>query len=195
MKRISLLILLPTMAVCADPVTPAIPPVPAKKRPALLTSDLNGRDMLFIGQAVEHGKILNFLATQAEKTGNAGLSDFGKSIVKSGGVQSAVIQSLAEMRKVRVAIAESAEQKKYAVQFSRLEGPELEKAILKALIDTNTMAVSFCELSEKSGDPAIRGCVIQMLPQLRENLVVAQTLAGLSPDHDAPGKARKDPAR
>ena len=195
MKRPLILILLPAIAIYADSVVPGQPPAPVKKKPALLSSDLNGRDMLFIAQAVEHGKTLNFLATQAEKTSNAGLSEFGKGIVKSGAVQSAVIQSLAEMRKVRVATGESAEQKKYTVQFSKVTGPELEKAILKALIDTNSMAVTFCELSEKSGDSAIRGCVVQMLPQLRENLVVAETLAGLSPIGEPARKTGSQPLR
>lgn len=195
MKRPSLLLLLAAISAIAEPTAPAPTLAPVKKKPALLSSEMNGRDMLFITQAAELGKTLNFLASCAEQSGNAGLSEFGKGIMKSGAAQSAVIQSLAEMRKVRVAPGESLEQKKYAGQFSKLEGPDLEKAILKALIDMNTMAVTFCELSEKSGDSAIRGCVVQMLPQFRENLVVAETLAGSSPSAGATRKVEPQPSR
>lgn len=140
--------------------------------------------MLFITQAVEHGKTVNFLAIQAEKTSNSGLTDFAKSMMKTGVVQSAVIQSLAEMRRVRVSSADSVAQKKYALQFSMLQGSELDKAILNAVIETNGTAVKFYESSENSGDSAIRACVSQMLPQLREHLLVAQTLAGLPLEKD-----------
>ncbi len=191
MQKTLILILLSAVAASAEPIVPGKSPTPPRKKPPLLSSDLNGRDMLFIAQAVEHGKTVNFLAAQAEKTSNPGLSDFGKSITKSGAVQSAVIQSLAEMRKVRVPSAESAEQKKYTLQFSKLQGAELDKAILNALIETSGTAVVFYELSEDSGDSAIRGCVGQILPQLREHLLVARTLAGSTFKEDPARKLQK----
>ena len=176
MKRIALLLLACSTALAQQP---------AAKKPELLTSDLNGRDMLFIAQAMDHGKTLTFLATQATKTTNPELRGFGSSLVQAIAGQSAVLNSLAEMRRVRVPEADSLTQKKYAARFAKLDGQRLDKAILDAFIETDERVVMTYELAAKSSDPTIREFVSQTLPQLREHLVFVQSLAGISPNRAA----------
>lgn len=152
---------------------------PAKK-PALLNSDLNGRDMLFIAQAIDHGKTLSFLATRAAKTTNPELRGFATGLVKTITGQGVVLSSLAEMRRVRVTEGESITAKKYSERFAKLDGTKLDKAILDAFIETDERVVMTYELAEKSTDPTIREFVAQTLPQLREHRVFVQSLAGIS---------------
>lgn len=176
MKRFIVFLLLCASTLAQQPATKPV------KKPVLITSDLNGRDMLFIAQAIDHGKTLSFLATSATKTTNPELRGFSSGLVKTITGQGVVLSSLAEMRKVRVTEGESITAKKYSERFRKLEGPKLDKAILDAFIETDERVVMIYELAEKSTDPTIREFVSQTLPQLREHLVFVQNLAGISPN-------------
>lgn len=175
MKRIALLLLAGSAALAQQPAAPV-------KKPALLTSDLNGRDMLFIAQAVDHEKTLTFLAIRASQVPNPELRGFATRLAKSIAVQSAVLNSLAEMRHVRVPDGDSISQNKYRDRFEKLDGQRLHKAILEAFLETSERAVMTYELAEKSGDSTIREFVSQTLPPMREHLLFLQSLAGVSPN-------------
>ena len=185
MKRIAFLLILSAAALAQQPA----------KKPALFTSDLNGRDMLFIAEAMEHGKTLSFLAARAAKVTSPELRGFGAGLVKTFAGQGVVLGSLAEMRRVRVPEGDSTAAKKYSDRFAKLDGALLEKAILEALIETDERVVMTYELAATSADPTIREFVSQSLPQLREQLVFVQSLAGISPNRAvAPAEPEQQPS-
>jgi predicted outer membrane protein len=158
---------------------PAAAPKP--KKPALLSSDMNGRDLLFISQAADIGKTLTSLAITAERAKSPELQEFGGNLVKSIAAQSVVLNSLAEMRNIRIANTENAAQKKFAVRLTKLEGNRLDKALLDAFLEADEQAIAIYESAEKSTDPTIREFVKQTLPQLREHQAFIQALAGIRP--------------
>ena len=103
-------------------------------------------------------------------------------LAKSIAVQSAVLNSLAEMRHVRVPDGDSISQNKYRDRFEKLDGQRLHKAILEAFLETSERVVMTYEIAEKSGDSTIREFVSQTLPPMREHLLFLQSLVGVSPN-------------
>jgi hypothetical protein len=181
MLRILPLICLATIAATAQ--EPAAKPVaPKPKKPALLTSDLSGRDLLFISEAADIGKTLTFLAISATKAKTPELRGFSEDLMKSVAAQGAVLTSLADMRSVKVSTNENIAQKKYAARFANLEGNRLDKALLDAFLTTEEQAITTYKLGEKSSDPTIREFVAQTLPQLRQHHAFLQSLAGIPPE-------------
>jgi len=101
----------PKKPVVAVPAVPAQPASPSEKPVAsatLINSDLGGRDMTFLSQAIDLGKALRYLASQTPRTSNPALRGFGDDLVKTLAAQSAVLNTVAEMRKVTVGDGESA---------------------------------------------------------------------------------------
>lgn len=154
---------------------------PAKK-PALLNSSLSGRDLLFISEAAAVGKTLTFLAISATKSKTPELRGFGEDMMKSVAAQGAVLNSLADMRSVRISTQENIAQKRYAERFAKLEGNRLDKALLDAFLDTEEQAITIYRVGEQSSDPTVREFVAQTLPQLQQHHAFLRTLAGIPPE-------------
>lgn len=175
------------------------PAKPAQKnppKPALVSSSLNGRDLLFVAHAAGHGRTLSYLASQAAKTNDAGLREIGERLVKSATQQEALLSNLAEMHNLRMPTDDSAVHKEYAARLAKLEGERLKLALLDALIETQKRAIAAYELPDQSAAPAIRSFAIETLPQLRENLAAAQSLAGNNPRPSTQKQeSRTEPAR
>ena len=64
-----------------NPAVPAVPAMPTgiAKPPELIGSDLNGREMTFLSNAIELGKTFRYLASQVERTSNPALRGFSAS--------------------------------------------------------------------------------------------------------------------
>ena len=174
----------PVKAVPAVPAQPVNPTEAKKPTPPLINSDLGGRDMQFVAQAIDLGKALRYLAMQIPRTSNPSLRGFGDDLVKTLGAQSKVLNAVAEMRQVKVSEAESVTEKRIAERISKLEGIRLEKAILDAFLEVDRQAVATYEIGAKSEDPTIREFVAQTLPQARGHLALVQTMAGIAPNKE-----------
>lgn len=182
---------------------PANPAAQAAKPAGLIDSDLVGRDLSFIAQAIDLGKAMNYLARLAGRTEKPELRGFGDDLVKTLTAQSAVLSTLAEMRKVSTPAGESATQKQIEAKLGKLTGVKLEKAILDAFIDLDKRMIAAYELSANSPDPTIAKFVEQTLPQAKEHLIYVQSMVGIAPKSppvvaqppvDAPGGEKAKPA-
>ncbi|MEQ1852208.1 MAG: DUF4142 domain-containing protein [Chthoniobacteraceae bacterium] len=176
-------------AKAAVPAQPAVASDSAKPPSQLISSDLGGRDMVFVAQAVDLGKALRYLATQTPRTSNPALRGFGDDIVKTLAAQTAVLNTVAEMRQLKIPDTESATEKRIAEKVAPLEGIKLEKALLDAFIDVDRQLISAYELGAKSDDVTIRKFVDQTLPHAREHLVLVEAMAGMSSNRPAPVSA------
>ncbi len=174
----------PKKPVAAVPAVPAQPASPSGK-PAtpttLINSDLGGREMAFLAQAIDLGKALRYLASQTPRTANPALRGFGDDLVKTLAAQSVVLNTLAEMRKIPVGDGASASEQTLAGKISKLEGTKLEKAILDGFMDVDRRVILAYELGAKSEDLTIRKFVEQTLPQARKHLVLVESMAGIAP--------------
>lgn len=175
----------PVKPVPAVPAQPSNSPTAKKSSAPLISSDLGGRDMLFVAQAIDLGKALQYLALQTPRTSNPALQGFGEDLVKTLAAQSKVLNTVAEMRQVKVSETESSTEKRIATRISNLDGLRLEKAILDAFLEVDREAVATYEIGAKSDDATIREFANQTLPQTRHHLALVQTMAGITPDKNS----------
>jgi hypothetical protein len=178
----------------AAPAVPAVPAAPAKsqeapaKPAAIISSDVGGRDLVFIANALEVSKTLTFLAGQAGHTSNATLKGYGDDLVKTLAAHGAVLNTVAEMRNVKPP-TESPSEKRLVEKLAKLEGAKLEKSILDAFIEMDERMVATYELGAKSEDVTIAKFVEQALPQARQHLELMQGMAGIAPKRRPAPKA------
>lgn len=179
----------------AVPAAVAAPAVPAKsatageapKRGALIDSDMDGRDLTFLSSAIELGKTFRYLASQTPRAANPALRSFGEDLVQTLSAQGAVLNTVAEMRRMRIPETQGEAQRQLAAKFEKLDGVKLEKALLDSFREADAQAIAIYEMGAKSDDPTIRKLSEQTLPQFREHLVVVQTMTGIAPRR-APGE-------
>ena len=162
---------------------PAVPAVPTGigKPTELIGSDLNGREMTFLSNAIELGKTFRYLASQVERTANPGLRGFGEDLVKTLSAQGAVLNTVAEMRQLKIPEAQGAAEQRLAAKLEKLEGVKLQKMLLDSFREADRLAIATYELGAKSDDVTIRNLCEQTLPQLREHLAVVETMTGIAP--------------
>ena len=175
----------PKKAVKAVPAVPAVPSKPdetaaAKTSPTLINSDLSGRDVSFIAHAMDLGRALRYLATQTPRTTNPTLRGFGDDLVRTMAAQSAVLNTVAEMRQMKVPGGQSATERRIADKIAALDGIPLEKAILDAFLAVDAQVITAYEVGVTSQDQTIRKFAEQTLPQVREHLVLVEAMAGIS---------------
>lgn len=170
----------------AKTAVPAVPasashPSTGKKHSPLFDSDLGGRDLAFLADAVELGSAMRYLADQAERTKNPVLRGFGTELVRTLAAQSTVLNVVAEMRKIRIPEAESYAERRFAAKVASLEGVKLDKALLDSFRELDRRSVATYEMGARSADPLILQLCEQTLPHLREHLRLVQTMTGIAP--------------
>jgi predicted outer membrane protein len=171
----------PAPAARAVPAKPAVPSQNSAPAAALISSDLGGRDMVFLEQAIDLGKALRYLAAQASRTSNSTLLGFADDLARTLAAQSAILNTLAEMRKISVSDTQSASEVALSNKITTLEGAKLEKAILDGFIEIDRQVILTYELGASSQDPTIRKFVEQTLPKARKHLEVIESMAGVAP--------------
>ena len=151
-----------------------------KPQPRLISSDLNGRELQFITSAVEVRSVLVFLARHAAETQNPSLRSLGEELQKNLPNQTAVLTTLAEMRKVPVPET-SPRQQALEKKFADAKGARLEKVLLDALLEANQELVATCEVGQRSSDKSVQQFAEQTLPYARGTLSRVQAMAGIAP--------------
>jgi hypothetical protein len=171
----------PKSAVRALPVSPSRSSGSVKRSGGLIDSDLGGRDLAFLANALEAEKALRFLATRAKRTENPGLRGFGERLLKTLAAQSAALGVVAEARKIRIADGPSDTERRIALKIADLEGIRLEQGLLDQFREVERRALATYEFGFASNDPTIRTLCEQTLPRLREQLTLVETMAGIAP--------------
>jgi hypothetical protein len=176
----------PKRVKAAVPAVPATPSVTAKPAGALIDSDLNGREMTFLSSAIGLGKTFRYLASQAPRTANPALRGFGDDLVKTLSAQSAVLNTVAGMRNLKIPDAQDAAERRLAAKLEKLEDIKLEKMLLDSFREADRQAIAIYEMGVKSDDLTIRNLSEQTLPQLREHLLIVEAMTGIAPKRTAP---------
>jgi hypothetical protein len=170
-----------------DTVAPTTFEGHAPKPRRLISSDLGGRELHFITSALELRNALVFLARQTAEAKNGTLQQLGDEIQKTLPAQTAVLTTLAEMRKVSVP-EESKREQNLGKKLASVKGARFEKALLDALLDANQELVTTCEEGLRSADKSVQQFAEQTLPYARGTLARVQSMAGIAPRR-APGTA------
>lgn len=170
----------------AKPAKPAAPSTPAASasspvgNPGIITSDLAGRDLYVIAQALDVGRAMNFLARQAARTEKPELRGFGDDLVKTLAAQGAVLETFAEMRNVRVPGENSPTQKNVADRLAGLAGVKLEKVFLDTFIELDRRLIGAYELGSKSTDATLAKFAEQALADAKDHLAFVQSMMGIA---------------
>jgi predicted outer membrane protein len=191
MKLISALTLFSTLALSAadnpKPATPAESVAPTtlegraqKPRRLLISSELNGRELQFITSALDVRGTLVYLARQTAESKNPTLKKLGQEIQDTLPTQTAVLTTLAEMRKVSIP-EDSSRQQNIARKLADVKGARFEKVLLDALLDTNQELVKTCEAGLQSSDKSVKQFAEQTLPYAQGTLARVQAMAGIAP--------------
>ena len=169
------------------PAVPAVPAVPAassenaKPVAVLIESDLDGREMTFLTRAIEIGKTYGFLADQVKRITKPAMGGFVDDLVNTLAAQSKVLNTVAEMRNIRIPGGQGATEGRLAAKFGTLEGARLEKALLDSFRETDRQAVAIYEMGVQSKDLTIRKLCEQTLPKIREHLAKIEAMTGIAP--------------
>lgn len=178
------------------PAVTAVPASPSSgkaKRGGLIDSDLGGRDLAFLANALEVGQAQRFLAAQAERTANPDLRGFGEDLVKTLAAQSTVLKAVADMRKIRISEGQSDTERRIAIKLADLDGIRLEKALLDQFREVDRRALATYELGSTSNDATIRKLCEQTLPQIRGHLTFVDAMAGIAPKREPAATERPVP--
>ena len=168
----------------AAPAAPAAA-APAKpsgsaKAPEIISSEVGGRDLVFIANALDLGKALEYLGGEAAKSENPGLQGLGTELLKNLATNSAVVGTVAEMRNINNP-KESPTQKRLAEKLEKLNGAKREKVLLDLFIEIDGRMAATYDLGRQSADPTILKLSKEAYPQTQEHLFLVQSLAGIAP--------------
>ncbi|MEO6740000.1 MAG: DUF4142 domain-containing protein [Chthoniobacteraceae bacterium] len=148
---------------------------------ALIESEMDGNEMTFLTRAIEIGKTYGFLAEQVKRVTKPVMGGFGDDLTNTLAVQSKVLNSVAEMRDMKIPDAQGAGAARLAAKLEKLEGVRLEKALLDAFRETDRQAITIYELGVQSEEQTVRKLSEQTLPKLREHLAKIEAMTGIAP--------------
>ncbi len=171
------------VAVAATPAKPS-PGAAGTKAAGIISSDINGKDLDFVVNALDLGKALEYLTAEAAKAANPGLRGVSGELAKTLAGNSAVVSTVAEMRGIHVP-ADLPTQKRLAEKLGKLSGAKREKVLLDMFIEVDERMVATYESGRKSPDPTILKLSEQAFPQMQEHLFLVQSLAGMAPKRAA----------
>ncbi len=179
-----------TAPVAAPPKTPAAAPaktpaasatpVPAKST-ALISSDVSGRDLLFLTSAVENGRVQLYLGSLAKSRATTEqVKAMGAVLSETQADENQNLTRLAAMKGVNIPAGDSAAKKALAKKLEALTGPKFDKALMDELVSANQRALSNYESAQQSKDSDIKSFVGVGLPMAKEKLLLANKMSGTS---------------
>ena len=177
-------------------VAPAIADVKGTgRRGQLLSSEIGGRDLLFLTTALENGHLQLYLGELAKaKAGTEQVKAVGEVLASNQAEENEKLARLAAAKGVTLPGGEAAAKKTLAAKFGKLTGPKLDKALLEEIIQVNERAVSAYEAAAQTKDEEIKAFVDENLPLAKEKLTLTNKMTGNKPRNDQrPGfRARID---
>ena len=156
---------------------------------ALITADIGGRDLQFLTNSIEHGRMLHYLCELAkDKAGTEQVKVIGGVLASAQDEENNKLARLAAMKGITASSDEPAGKKGVAAKLNKLSGPKLDKALMEEIIGASEKAVKTYEAAAKSQDEDIKAFVEQGLPLAKEKLLLVNKMGGNAPrGGNAPG--------
>ncbi len=156
---------------------------PAGENPEglIISSELNGRDLEFFHNATELGGLETWLGEQAAKRGEADrVKAVGGALEEAQAEENKRVAELAKRKGVALpdAAAKPAAQQKIEQQLAKLSGPGFDKAVLEQISLVTQQALDAYQGAALSTDTDVKKLATQMLPLVRDKLILANRLAG-----------------
>ncbi|HEV7405801.1 MAG TPA: DUF4142 domain-containing protein [Chthoniobacteraceae bacterium] len=156
---------------------------PAGENPEglIISTTLNGRDLEFFTTALELGAVESWLGGQAAKRGEADrVKAIGEALQEAQAEENQRLADLAKRKGVALPAetAVSAGRRKIEQQLAKLSGPGFDKAVLEQISIVTEQALAAYQGGVLSTDPDVKNFATQLLPLIRDKLVLANRLAG-----------------
>ena len=162
--------------------SPAAPEQEESIHSTLITSDLGGRDLRFLTDAIEHGKTQLYLGELARtKATSDQVKAVGEALASTQAEENRKLVRLGAMKGVNLSADEPHGKKALEARLAKLSGPKLEKTILEEIVAVNTRAVATYEAAVETQDDDIKAFVDQGLPLAEEKLRLAGKMTGMAP--------------
>jgi predicted outer membrane protein len=162
-----------------------LPETPGEPHPGLITSELLGKDLEFLTNTIELGRVQSWLVKMAqEKAETPEVRSLGGALSEIQADENKFVAKLAAAKGVVVpsAGAPVGEEKKISATLTRLSGSKLEKALLEEIVAAAQKSVSQYEVGLKSSDADIKRLAEQMLPAAKGRLQFASKASGRAQD-------------
>lgn len=170
----------PVIAVPTAPAKPLTSPNAAARPPeGLISSETGGRDLVFLANALDLSRALEYLSAEAAKTTNPGLKSLCDELAKTFPANNAIVATVAEMRNIKIP-KESPTQKRLADRLEKLNGPKREKVLVDLFVEIDERMSATYELGKQSADRTILRLSEQAYAQTQEHLFLAQSMAGIA---------------
>lgn len=176
---------------------PAAPAKPAAAAPApLITTEVGGRDLTFLTNAVEHGRVQLYLGDLAKtKATTEQVKAVGEVLFSTQEEENKKLTRLAAMKGITIVSADAAGKKGLSEKLGPLTGAKFDKALMEEIIKVNQQAVSTYEAAAGTKDEDIKAFVDLGLPLAKEKLLLANKMGGTaSRDSKTPGFRTNVPA-
>jgi predicted outer membrane protein len=179
-------------SVSAPAPAPAPPAGEAEEsaHPPLITSELGGRDLTFLTNAIEHGKTQLYLGELARtKATSEQVKAVGEALASTQAEENRKLIQLGAMKGVNLSSEPPHAKKALDARLEKLTGPKLEKTLLEEIVAINQRAVATYEAAVESQDDDIKAFVEQGLPLAEEKLRAAGKMTGTAPRPPKPAAA------
>ena len=146
---------------------------------ALITSEIGGRDLQFLTEALDHGKAQLHLTELALARGQSEkIKALGEMLAATQAEENKKLIRIGALKGVGLPTAESTWNKALNSKLAGLSGPKFEKRCLQQLVEVNQRAVTAYETAARPQDTDIKAFVEQGLPLAREKLQFASRMSG-----------------
>ena len=162
--------------------------------PQVFSTDLGGKDLLFLTAALEHGQVQQYLGELAKtRAGTEQVKAVGEVLASTQTEENKKLARLAAMKGVTLGGNEAAGKKALAQKLEKLTGPKFDKACMEEIINVNQRAVATYEAAATTKDGEIKAFVTQGLPLAKEKLALANKMSGNAPRKDQNPGFRAEP--
>jgi predicted outer membrane protein len=151
----------------------------------IISSELSGRDLEFLQNTIELGRLQSYLVETAKaKAATPEVQSLGGALAEIQSDENKYVARLAAGKGVVVPTptAPAPAQKKAEAELGKLSGAKLEKALMEEIVSSAQKSVNQYETAMHSSDPDIKRLAEQMLPAAKSRLQFASKASGRSLD-------------
>lgn len=169
----------PTSKMIVMPPLPPIPQVADRPVGELISTDIGGRDLQFLTNAVENGLLVAAFGEMAKTRAESGaIKDVGSALAHTQADENKQLIRLAALKGVTLSTEPPAVQAKLSEELDKLTGSAFDKACMDRIIVISKEAVAAYEGAAESKDADIKSFSEQMLPISKEKLRLAEKMTG-----------------
>lgn len=160
---------------------PALHAAEPKAAPAIISTEIGGKDLQFMLAASNAGIVQTNLGELAKKRAQSdAVKLLGEAVATGHAATKTELQILASKKGVAVSNTPNREQIALVDTILKLDGEKFEKACMTEIVRLQQMEVADFESAAESSDPDVKAFAVKFLPQLREQFLLAKKIGAMA---------------